>query len=122
MRFVADESCDFVVVRALRRAGHDVTAVAELKPAAEDDVVLRLALSDARILLTEDKDFGALVYSRGQRTAGVVLVRFPVTARSRLGDSVVSTVGEIGERLIGAFVVIEPGRARVSKLPKGTEF
>jgi hypothetical protein len=27
MRFLADESCDFRVVRALRAAGHDVTAV-----------------------------------------------------------------------------------------------
>jgi hypothetical protein len=29
MRFLADESCDFAVVRALRAAGHDVLAVAE---------------------------------------------------------------------------------------------
>jgi hypothetical protein len=29
VRFVADESCDFAVVRALRSAGHDVVAVAE---------------------------------------------------------------------------------------------
>ena len=27
MRFVADEGCDFAVVRALRTAGHDVTAI-----------------------------------------------------------------------------------------------
>jgi hypothetical protein len=26
MRFLADESCDFAVVRALRTAGHDVQA------------------------------------------------------------------------------------------------
>jgi hypothetical protein len=30
MRFLADESCDFAVVRALRSAGHDVLAVAEV--------------------------------------------------------------------------------------------
>ena len=29
MRFLADESCDFAVVVALRTAGHDVKAVVE---------------------------------------------------------------------------------------------
>ncbi len=117
MRFLADESCDFAVVRALRDAGHDVTAIAELGPAAKDDAVLALARSEARILLTEDKDFGLLAYAGGQQTAGVVLIRFPADARRQLGRTLVSVVAEIGERLSGAFVVVAPGRARLSKPP-----
>jgi hypothetical protein len=35
MRFMADESCDFAVVRALREAGHDVLYVSETDPGAE---------------------------------------------------------------------------------------
>jgi hypothetical protein len=34
VRFLADESCDFAVVVALRTAGHDVKAVVEHAPAA----------------------------------------------------------------------------------------
>lgn len=37
MRFLADESCDFGVVLALRTAGHDVAAIAEVSPREEDD-------------------------------------------------------------------------------------
>ena len=115
MRFLADESCDFAIVRALRNAGHDVTAVAQISPAASDRAVLALARSEARILLTEDKDFGVLAYAGGQETAGVILIRFPADARSRLGETVVSVIAEIGERLRGAFVVVEPGRVRLSR-------
>ncbi len=61
MRFLADESCDFAVVRALRAAGHDVVAVTEMAPAANDETVIEIALNDGRLLLTEDKDFGQLV-------------------------------------------------------------
>ena len=43
MRFLADESCDFAIVRALRDAGHDVMAVAENHAGAEDIVVAELA-------------------------------------------------------------------------------
>jgi len=45
VRFLADESCDFSVVAALRAAGHDVSAIVEINPGAEDEVVLALLLS-----------------------------------------------------------------------------
>src|ERR1700675_1744723 len=58
MRFLADESCDFAVVRALRSAGHDVIAIAEVSPRADDEIVIDRAVREDRILLPEDKDFG----------------------------------------------------------------
>jgi predicted nuclease of predicted toxin-antitoxin system len=61
MRLVADESCDGAVVRALRAAGHDVLAIAEVAPGADDSTVIDLAGRANSILLTEDKDFGQLV-------------------------------------------------------------
>lgn len=58
MRFLADESCDLAIVRALRAAGHDVLGVAEVSQGADDELVIDLAVREERILLTEDKDFG----------------------------------------------------------------
>ena len=62
MRFLADESCDFSVVRALRSADHDVVAIAEVSPREEDPSVMDRAVKESSILITEDKDFGQLVY------------------------------------------------------------
>jgi len=115
VRFLADESCDFAVVIALRSGGHDVSAIGEINPGAKDRAVLARAHSEKRVLLTEDKDFGLLAYAAGQETAGVILIRFPGDARSSLGEAVLSVVAELGDRIAGAFVVIEPGRARVSR-------
>jgi predicted nuclease of predicted toxin-antitoxin system len=115
VRFLADESCDFTVVAVLRNAGHDVLSVTEMMPGAEDDVVLRKARAERRVLLTEDKDFGLLAYAGGHETAGVVLIRFPAGTRSPLGKAIVDVVSELSDRLAGAFVVVEPGRARVSR-------
>ena len=113
VRFLADESCDFVVVRALRAVGHDVSAIGEINPGSEDEAVLAAARSEAR-LLTEDKDFGKLAYADGQETAGVVLIRFPAGVRGALGHAIVDVVTDLGDRCAGAFVVVEPGRARLS--------
>jgi hypothetical protein len=41
MRFLADESCDFAIVHALRANGYDVSAVSEITPRAEDSDVIK---------------------------------------------------------------------------------
>lgn len=117
MHFLADESCDFLVVRALRNAGHDVVAVVETCPEETDETILGLAVSQGRILLTEDKDFGQLVYAATRHTSGVVLIRFPSYARTTLPDMLLDTINHVGERLIGAFVVMQPGGPRIGRSP-----
>lgn len=37
MKFLADESCDFAIVRVLREGGYDVLAVSEICPGIPDD-------------------------------------------------------------------------------------
>jgi SNF2 family DNA or RNA helicase len=59
LRFLADESCDFTVVRALRSEGHDVIAVSEHTTRSVDRELIEQAYREKRILITEDKDFGA---------------------------------------------------------------
>ena len=50
MKFMADESCDSAVVRALRDAGHDVVCIAEIEPCSDDGAVVARAYADGRIL------------------------------------------------------------------------
>ncbi len=118
MEFLADESCDFAVVRALRAAGHDVLAVVETARGAKDEIVIALARREKRVLLTEDKDFGQLVYAAGEGSRGVILLRFPATARGALQGAVLDIVTRLGERLWSSFVVLEPGRVRVSAVAR----
>jgi len=71
-----------------------------------------MALDEGRILLTEDKDFGQLVYSSAQPSAGVVFFRFPARARAGLAKAAKDLVHQQGNRLTGRFVVVQPGRVR----------
>jgi predicted nuclease of predicted toxin-antitoxin system len=113
MRFLADESCDFAVVRALRASGHDVIAVSEACRGADDEVVARMAVETRRILITEDKDFGRLVHASSSERPGVLFIRFPGNARAVLSSTVVELVAQFGERLAGKFAVIRPSRIRI---------
>src|SRR5712691_12263943 len=113
MRFLADESCDFGVVRALRSAGHDALAVSEFQRRSVDRQLMELAYTEGRILLTEDKDFGWLAFVGRVDNPGVILVRFPATARRTLAGSVTRLVSELDPKLNGTFVVLRPGSVRI---------
>jgi predicted nuclease of predicted toxin-antitoxin system len=118
MRFLADESCDFHVVRALRAAGHDVLAVSEIAPGAEDATVIDLAVREQRIFLTEDRDFGQLVFAAAKPTPGVILVRFPSLVRASLPAMLVDLAANHAEKLGEHFVVVQPGRIRFGVIPR----
>jgi predicted nuclease of predicted toxin-antitoxin system len=117
--FVADESCDHAVVRALRKAGHEVEAISEVAPRTDDDTVLKRAAGKNVVLLTEDHDFGRLVYAAGRAATGVILLRYPAVLRRQIAESVCNLVQQHGKELAGRFVVVEPGRIRMSPLPRG---
>lgn len=117
MRFLADESCDFAVVRALRAAGHDVLAAAEFQRRSVDRDLMETAFREDRILLTEDKDFGWLAFVAHVENPGVILVRYPANNRGALSASIARLVSEFGRSLKGAFVVVRPGSVRISRLP-----
>lgn len=118
MRFLADECCDFSVVQALRTAGYDVLCVSEVKPRADDTEVIKRAGRDKRILLTEDKDFGQLVYAHGYKIPGVIFLRFPSSARKSIAEDVVKLVDQQGENLIGCFTTVQPGQIRITRPPR----
>jgi predicted nuclease of predicted toxin-antitoxin system len=119
VNFLAGESCGKPVIFALREAGHDVLAMAELAKGSADEQVIERALSERRVLITEDHDFGELVYARGRRSAGVIFVKFHNRARRAKAAAMVEAVAKVGARLRDAYAVVEPGRVRMAKRPPG---
>jgi len=115
LRFLADESCDFGVVRALRAEGYDVVALSEITSHTIDSEVIEQAYRENRILPTEDKDFGQLVFASQADSAGVILIRFPGNARKALQEIVVKLIMERGSEIQNAFVVVQPSHTRVGR-------
>ena len=80
MRFVVDESADARLAMHLRRLGHDATLVAQdYRPGLPDQEVLAIAHREGRILITDDRDFGELVFRHRQAHAGVIYFRLSTT-------------------------------------------
>ena len=115
MKLFADENVAAQIVDQLRQLGHDVLYPPEGGLSAEDDVWLEKARSEQRALITDDKDFGELVFRRQLPSAGVVLLRLhrlPLPERLRWLESRWTTILSYP----GSFVVVTEHRIRVRSL------
>ena len=115
--FLADECFAGPLVRAMRTAGFDVSRLADSASGASDEQILAVAFAQDRILLTEDNDFGDLVVRLRLPTHGVVRVALKSLARADRGSRLVKGVTELGHKVRGALITIEPNRTRVRLLP-----
>jgi len=113
VNFLADENIDASVVDALRVARHTVLYIAEMSSGVDDEEVLRLATSTQSILLTEDKDFGILVYRLKKATGGVVLVRLAGLSSDAKAEIIATSISNHADKLAHAFTVISPGLVRI---------
>ena len=115
MKFLVDESTGTSVAEYLRRAGHDVVAVAEDMPGAADRAVLERARSENRVLITNDKDFGELVFERGWTHEGILLLRLRDERSANKIQMVQIVMTRVRDQLEGHFVVATEAGIRVVK-------
>lgn len=116
MRFLANENFPGAAVAALEAAGHDVVWVRTATPGATDPAVLALAVREARIILTFDKDFGELARrSTLPPACGVILLRITLSGGGDVGRRVADLITARMD-WAGNFSVVEPGRVRMRPL------
>ena len=116
LKFLADESCDFAFVRMLRQNGYDVKAIVEVMPGVSDLKVLESGFEERRVLLTEDKDFGELVYRLKKPSRGIVLIRIDVKERHMKWTRLKNLIENHKDRLPKHFVVIDTQKFRFRPL------
>ncbi len=116
LRFLADECCDAGLIDALRNDGYDVLYAVESLRGAPDEVLLEQAFAESRILLTEDKDFGELVYRLRKPAYGILLLRFDIAERTMKIPRLRALLKQDLERLPTSFVVLEVDKIRIRPL------
>ena len=98
----------------LTRLGHDVISAVEIDPRAADEELLALATEEQRILITEDKDFGELVFVR--RLPHPCIIRFvdmPIIEKTAAMKELLQHHED--DMTAGAIIVVTRSRIRVRR-------
>ncbi len=113
MEFLADENIPGPIIGRLRADGLTVHAVSEGYQGIDDLAVLNLAGGTELVVVTQDHDFGLLVFRRNASVVGHVLIEL---AKLSLAKQVKRVSGVFADRSIqfrDNFTVVEPSRVRI---------
>lgn len=113
-RILTDENISPRVVIFLREAGFDVSDIKEMhKFGITDKVVLEIAHSENRIVITHDSDFGMLAINQGVPFIAIIYIRLKIPS----AESVINALRKFLETDIkisnGMLAVIEEDRIRL---------
>lgn len=119
MRLVVDMNLSPEWVTALHAAGHDAIHWSSVgRHNAPDTEIMAWARTERRVVLTQDLDYGALLYATGAVAPSVVVIRAEDVRPTSAVASVIAALQETASDLAaGALVTIDSRRARVRTLP-----
>ena len=112
MRFLVDENLGKRFANVMNRSGHDALFVGDIMRSAPDEKILEFAKKENLIIITEDKDFGELVFRSKKSTKGVILLRASTTDPEKLFKMAKGVM----DKSKGKFIVVKEGRIRVRSL------
>ncbi len=110
---LADENIDCRIIQSLRQAGFVVISVREDYRGLHDRKILEIAKEKGLIIITEDKDFGELIYSYKAVNVGVIFLRYHSSVRKAIVTSLLSVIRQHGPALSNKFSVITPKKIRI---------
>ena len=113
MKILADENISSLLVERLRQEGHLVQYIMEIARGSNDPTVLDLANRQEALLITDDKDFGELVFHQHLKATGVLLIRLATLSPAEENEVVTEVIRTYGEKLLQSFTVITPHTVRI---------
>ena len=116
MQLLADENIPRSIVEWLRAQGHEVLYAAENRVQIPDVDLLSEAEAQGLVILTEDLDFGELVFRDRLNSHGVILMRMEDSAASIRLSRLQKAWATIEKNLPGKFVVVTKSKLRVRAL------
>ncbi|MCW5961826.1 MAG: DUF5615 family PIN-like protein [Pyrinomonadaceae bacterium] len=87
----------------------------EYEAGIEDAEVLEIAVQENAVIITNDKDFGELVFRHGKNSKGVILLRLYDLKLAERIELTVKAIREHEAEIEDAFTVISESSVRIRK-------
>jgi predicted nuclease of predicted toxin-antitoxin system len=117
MKFLLDQCTDARIVPYLTKLGHDATQIHRTYPhSMPDPEVLSLALQEKCVLITDDRDFGELIFRLRLPHAGVIFLRLGTYAPLKLKIERLNYVLTHYGTQLDQFLVVKKGNVRIGHI------
>ncbi|TAE86682.1 MAG: toxin-antitoxin system, toxin component [Bacteroidetes bacterium] len=115
MVILADENIEHALITKLKEH-FDVISIDDSHRGASDTEIAALAVKQNAIILTEDKDFGDLVFIHQNNHLSVVLLRYTFNERNELHEVLIHLLQQKSFELMGKFTTVTSKKIRTRNL------
>jgi len=116
MKFLIDENVGITITKYLRDQGFDTKSVSELYPSRNDSTIINNAKKEERIIVTNDKDFGYLIFKSKLSSSSIILFRFKEENPTEKINAIRTILGFPEEKILNHFIVADENKIRIRPL------
>lgn len=116
LKFIADVNIEKPLIAFLLGTAYDIKWIPDYNCELTDHELLKMANAEKRILLTNDKDFGELIFLQGKVSSGIVLFRVKGQSVDRKVELLGNLLRDHADKLFKNFVIITEKKVRVIPL------
>ncbi|MEW6506995.1 MAG: DUF5615 family PIN-like protein [Bacteroidota bacterium] len=116
IKFLVDENAGFSIIDHLRKQGYDTKSVRELFPARDDIFIMGKAYQEGRAIITNDKDFGYLIFKSNMPAASIILLRFSDETPDLKINAINTILTLPQEKILNHFIVASENKIRIRPL------
>lgn len=116
MKFLVDENVENSILKYLRDKGFDVKSVSEFLPSRDDIFLIKTAYNEKRILITNDKDFGYLIFKTELPSPGTILFRFNNENPTEKIKALETILSIPEDKIVNHFIVASENKIRIRPL------
>jgi predicted nuclease of predicted toxin-antitoxin system len=116
MKFLLDANVEYRLATHLLSLEHDVKTIAGDYPSAlEDTEVLSIAVKEKRILLTNDRDYGELIFRQQLPHHGILYFRLKYSKDISMKLQLLDTVLDEYKDHLQDYLVVTPNGVKIRK-------
>lgn len=113
---IADENVERYFIELLRSKGFEVIAIAEQYASISDKEVIELVKKESATLITEDKDFGELVFAHHVRNVSIIFLRYDQPQYFQIEKQLLDAVEKYLHQPENYFITISKLKTRATKI------
>ena len=116
MKFLVDECTGIWVSRKLAQMGFDSVSVIECMQGASDEEIVRKAVEEKRVIVTNDKYFGRL--AGFNKLSGMILLRLKDESIENKVNIVSFILSSHSDAILGNVIIVSEKKIRVRRINK----
>lgn len=117
MKFLLDANAEYRLATYLLSLGHDVKTIAHDYPSAlADQEVLSIAVKEKRVLITNDRDYGELIFRQQLSHSGIIYFRLKNSKDISGKLHWLQTVLQTHKDNLHEYLVVTPNGVKIRKI------